>query len=50
MTTADPEFEGVYGTYTINEQDRREVQRYRFALLVCGLSFSAGLLHAATLH
>ena len=44
MTTADPEFEGVYGTYTITEQDRREVQRYRFALLVCGLSFSAGLL------
>lgn len=44
MTTADPQFEGMYGTYTITEHDRREVQRYRFALLVCGLSFSAGLL------
>ena len=44
MTTADPQFEGMYGTYTITEQDRREVQRYRFALLVCGLSLSAGLM------
>ena len=44
MTTADPQFEGVYGTYTITEQDRREVQRYRLALLISGLSFSAGLL------
>ena len=27
MSTADPQFDGVYGPYTINEQDRREVQR-----------------------
>ena len=44
MTTADPQFEGVYGPYTITEQDRRDVQRYRFALLVSGIAFSAGLL------
>lgn len=44
MTKADPQFEGMYGTYTITEHDRREVQRYRIALLVSGLSFSAGLL------
>ena len=44
MTTADPQFEGVYGTYTITDNDRREVQRYRVALLISGLSFSAGLL------
>lgn len=45
MTTADPQFEGVYGTYTITDNDRREVQRYRLALLMSGLSFTAGLLH-----
>ncbi|MGC6482040.1 MAG: DUF2301 domain-containing membrane protein [Synechococcus sp.] len=45
MTTADPQFEGVYGVYTITEHDRREVQRYRLALLASGLCFSAGLLH-----
>jgi len=44
MTKADPQFEGMYGTYTITEHDRREVQRYRIALLVSGVSFSAGLL------
>jgi uncharacterized integral membrane protein len=44
MTTVDPQFEGMYGTYMITEYDRREVQRYRFALLICGLSFSGGLL------
>ena len=44
MTTADPRFEGVYGSYTITDDDRREVKLYRIALLVSGLSFSAGLL------
>lgn len=44
MTTADPQFEGVYGVYTITEQDRRDVQRYRQALLVSGIAFSAGIL------
>ena len=41
---ADPEFEGVYGHYTINSEDRQEVRRYRQALLVSGLSMSACLL------
>ena len=27
MTTADPQFEGVYGPYSITETDRRDVQR-----------------------
>ena len=44
MTTADPQFEGVYGVYTINDKDRRDVRRYRLALLISGLAFSAGLL------
>ena len=41
---ADPEFEGLYGRYTINTEDRQEVRRYRQALLVSGLSMSACLL------
>jgi len=45
MSTADPQFDGVYGPYTINEQDRREVQRYRIALLISGLAMSGGVLH-----
>ena len=44
MNSADPQFEGVYGSYTITEHDRLEVQRYRIALLVSGLSMTAGLL------
>ena len=44
MTTADPQFDGVYGPYTITDQDRREVQRYRLALLASGVSMSGGLL------
>ena len=44
MTKADPQFEGVYGSYAITEQDRQEVRRYRIALLVSGLALSAGLL------
>ena len=45
MTTADPQFDGVYGPYTITEQDRRDVQRYRIALLISGLAMSTGVLH-----
>jgi len=45
MTTADPQFEGVYGPYSITETDRREVQRYRLALLTTGLALLAGILH-----
>ena len=45
MTTADTQFEGVYGPYTITEADRNEVQRYRLALLTTGLALLAGVLH-----
>ena len=45
MTSADPTFEGVYGSYTITADDRNEVRRYRIALLVAGLAMSLGLLH-----
>ena len=45
MTTADPQFEGVYGPYTITEADRNDVQRYRLALLSTGLALLAGILH-----
>ena len=45
MTTGDPQFDGVYGPYTITSIDRREVQRYRISLLVAGLAMTAGLVH-----
>ena len=45
MTTGDPQFEGVYGPYTITSIDRLEVQRYRISLLVAGLAMTAGLVH-----
>ena len=45
MTTGDPQFEGVYGPYTITSTDRLEVQRYRISLLVAGLAMTAGLVH-----
>tara|TARA_B100001059_G_scaffold225667_1_gene253137 strand:- start:119 stop:757 length:639 start_codon:yes stop_codon:yes gene_type:complete len=44
MTTADPQFDGMYGPFTITSTDREEVQRYRICLLVSGLSLSVGLL------
>ena len=45
MTSADPTFDGVYGTYSITDIDRQEVRSYRIALLITGLSLAAGLLH-----
>ena len=45
MTTADQQFEGIYGPYSITETDRRDVQRYRLALLTTGLALLAGVLH-----
>ncbi len=39
------EFEGVYGKYKITRDDEKEVKKYRLALLICGISFTAGLLH-----
>jgi uncharacterized integral membrane protein len=44
MTSADPIFNGVYGTYSITDIDRQEVRSYRIALLITGLSLAAGLL------
>ena len=32
ISSSDPVFEGVFGTYTITERDRREVLGYRLAL------------------
>ena len=45
MTTADQQFQGVYGPYVINDVDRREVKSYRFALLMSGLSLLFGVLN-----
>ena len=45
MTTGGPQFEGVYGPYTITSIDLLEVQRYRISLLVAGLAMTAGLVH-----
>ena len=45
MTTADSQFDGVYGPFTITATDREEVQRYRFCMLISGIAMSAGLLH-----
>ncbi|MFM1813221.1 MAG: hypothetical protein RLZZ336_2159 [Cyanobacteriota bacterium] len=40
----DPLFEGVYGTYSIDARDRREVLGYRLALLLVALAQAALLL------
>ena len=40
---ADPVYEGMYGTYTITERDRREVLGYRLALTLAALG-QLGLL------
>ncbi len=39
----EPEFEGVYGHYRITKADQIEVQKYRIAVLTCGISFCIGL-------
>jgi uncharacterized integral membrane protein len=41
---SDPLFEGVYGPYSIDERDRREVLGYRLALLLVALAQAALLL------
>jgi uncharacterized integral membrane protein len=41
---SDPLFEGVYGTYSIDERDRREVLGYRLALLLVALAQAALLV------
>ncbi|MEI6829625.1 MAG: DUF2301 domain-containing membrane protein [Synechococcaceae cyanobacterium ELA445] len=40
----DPVFEGVYGSYTITDKDRREVFSYRLSLLAVAVAESALLL------
>jgi uncharacterized integral membrane protein len=40
---SDPVFDGVYGTFTITAEDRREVQGYRLSLLILAIA-QAGLL------
>jgi uncharacterized integral membrane protein len=40
----DPVVEGVYGSYTITDQDRREVLSYRLSLLAVAVAESALLL------
>ncbi len=37
--------QGVYGKYSITKDDEIEVQRYRISVLICGISFCAGILH-----
>ncbi len=44
MLTMDKEYEGIYGAYTINQNDKKEVKLYRISLLTCGSSFALGLL------
>ncbi len=39
----EPELEGIYGHYKITNFDRIEVQKYRFAVLFCAISFCSGL-------
>ncbi len=41
---SDPLFEGVYGTYSIDARDRREVLGYRLALLLVALAQAALLV------
>jgi len=41
---ADPVFEGVYGTYSITETDRREVLGYRLALFAAAVAQVALLI------
>ena len=40
----EKEFEGVYGKYKITMQDIQEVKRYRFSVLLSGISFFLGLI------
>ena len=42
------EFEGVYGKYEITDKDKVEVRNYRLSLLICGISFSSGMIQWIT--
>ena len=39
------EFQGVYGSYRITHADHLEVQKYRIAVFICGITFCAGISH-----
>ncbi len=41
----EEEFEGIYGRYRITKEDALEVRFYRLSLLLCGLTFLAGISH-----
>ena len=43
-SSTDPVFEGVYGTYSITDHDRREVLGYRLALFTAAVAQAALLL------
>lgn len=43
-SSSDPVFEGMFGTYTITERDRREVLGYRLALTAVAVGLVALLL------
>ena len=43
MNNSNKQFQGLYGSYVITEQDIREVNIYRFSLLCCGVTFLGGL-------
>ena len=40
----EQEFEGSFGKYTITLEDKMEVKKYRISVLICGTSFTLGLL------
>ncbi len=40
----EPEFQGIYGRYRITVKDQMEVKLYRISVLLCGISFCAGLV------
>jgi len=43
LSKEDQVLEGIYGLYKITKADRIEVRRYRLAVLICGISFCAGI-------
>ena len=45
----EQEFEGAYGKYKITVKDKIEVSRYRIAVLICGASFTSGILQWLTI-
>ena len=38
------EFDGLYGKYHITQEDQIEVKKYRISLLICGISFTTGII------